>query len=301
MTSKVHLTFLGTADQIPSRARNHTSILLDFHEEHILIDCGEGTQRQFRKANLNPCKVTRILLTHWHGDHVLGIPGFLQTLAVSGYNKSLYIYGPKGTKEKMKKLLEVFNFYKTYEIKVEEISPGVFYEAEHFNLKAEEMEHGTPTLAYSFEMIGNTRIDKDKMRKLKLPEGPHLQKLKEGKDITYEGKKYSSKDLVYIEQNKKVSIVLDTKLNKKIIPFVKGSDIFVCEGTYSDKLKKEAEEHLHMTVKQAADVAKKSKSKKLILTHIGGRHAKEMKELLKEAQSIFPNSTLARDLDKFEI
>ena len=132
MTSKVHLTFLGTGDQIPSRARNHTSILLDFNEENILIDCGEGTQRQFRKAELNPCKITKILITHWHGDHVLGLPGILSTLAFSGYNKTLFIYGPKGINEKIKKMLEIFNFYKTYEIKVEEIKPGIFYERKNY-------------------------------------------------------------------------------------------------------------------------------------------------------------------------
>ena len=92
MTAKIKLTFLGTADQIPSANRNHTSMLLTYGGENILIDCGEGTQRQFRKAHLNPCKITRILITHWHGDHVLGLPGLLQTLAASDYNKTLYIY-----------------------------------------------------------------------------------------------------------------------------------------------------------------------------------------------------------------
>ena len=85
------ITFLGTSDQIPSRSRNHTSILLTYEGENILIDCGEGTQRQFRKANLNPCKITKILISHWHGDHVLGLPGLLSTLALSGYNKTLHI------------------------------------------------------------------------------------------------------------------------------------------------------------------------------------------------------------------
>src|SRR3989344_6440168 len=155
MTSKVNLTFLGTGDQMPSRARNHSAIILSFNEENILIDCGEGTQRQFRKADLNPCKVTRILISHWHGDHVLGLPGLLSTLAVSNYNKTLYIYGPNGINEKIKKMLEVFNFYKTYEIKVEEIKSGTFYEGKNFYLSAEVMEHGIPAIAYSFVEKGS--------------------------------------------------------------------------------------------------------------------------------------------------
>ncbi|HDZ60764.1 MAG TPA: MBL fold metallo-hydrolase, partial [Candidatus Pacearchaeota archaeon] len=102
MTIKV--TFLGTAASIPTVNRNHTSIHLNYQGENILIDCGEGTQRQFRKAGLNPCKITRILITHWHGDHVLGVPGLLQTLALTGYRKTLHIYGPKGTKQFLKKI-----------------------------------------------------------------------------------------------------------------------------------------------------------------------------------------------------
>ncbi|MCR4327020.1 MAG: ribonuclease Z [Nanoarchaeota archaeon] len=301
MASKVEITFLGTADQIPSKGRNHTSILINFNEENVLVDCGEGTQRQFRKAELNPCKITRILITHWHGDHVLGLPGLLSTLASSGYNKTLFIYGPKGIDEKIRKMLEVFNFYKNYEIKVKEVESGVLLDQKDFFISCEEMEHGVPALSYSFTVKGTSRIDKAKLKKSGLPEGPLLQKIKEGKDVTYNGKKFKAKDLIYEEENKKVSVVLDTKLNKRILPFVKDSDIFISEGTYSKDLEKEAEEHLHMTVSQAAEIAKKGKVKKLIITHVGSRHSKNIKELLSEAKGIFKETTLARDFDKFEI
>ena len=297
----IDLIFLGTGDQIPSKARNHTSILLSFNEENILIDCGEGTQRQFRRAGINPGKVTRILITHWHGDHVLGIPGILSTLSVSGYNKTLFIYGPKGTKEKIKKILDLFSFYKTYEIKVEEPSSGKFYEGKNFYLECEEMEHGIPSLAYSFNLKGNVRINKEKLKKSGLPEGPLLKKLKEGKDVIHGGKKFKFKDMTYLDPGKKVSFVLDTKLNKRILPFVKNSDLFICEGTYSKELEKEAEEHLHMTVAQAAEVAGKAKVKKLIITHVGSRHSKNMKGVLSEAKEIFKESDLARDLEKVSI
>ena len=145
------------------------------------------------------------------------------------------------------------------------------------------------------------RIDKEKLKKSGLPEGPLLQKLKEGKDITYEGKKFKAKDLVYEEEDKKISVVLDTKLNKKIVPFVKESDILISEGTYSKELTKEAEEHLHLTVTQAAEVAKKAKVKKLILTHISSRYLKDMKSLLSEAKEVFSESYLVKDLDSVEV
>ena len=95
MTEKIKITFLGTSGSVPSAMKNHPAILLTYQGENILIDCGEGTQRQFRKAKLNPCKINRILITHWHTDHILGLPGLIKTLALSGYKKQLYIYGPR--------------------------------------------------------------------------------------------------------------------------------------------------------------------------------------------------------------
>ena len=91
----MEIIFLGTSEAVPTEKKNHTAVLLRYENENILVDCGEGTQRQFRIAKINPCKLTRILITHWHGDHVLGLPGLLQTLALNNYSKQLYIYGPK--------------------------------------------------------------------------------------------------------------------------------------------------------------------------------------------------------------
>ncbi|MCK5043856.1 ribonuclease Z [Candidatus Pacearchaeota archaeon] len=296
----IKLTFLGTADSIPSASRNPTSILLTYNQENILIDCGEGTQRQFRKARLNPCKITRLLITHWHGDHVLGIPGLLQTLALSGYNKTLFIYGPKGTKTFMKNLLDVFVFRKQYQIKVEEIS-GKFFEVADFYLESKGMTHGIPCNAYSFVKKGQIRIDKKKLTKSKLPSGPLLQKLKQGKDVTYQGKKYLAKNLTFKEEDKKVSFVLDTSLNKQIIPFVKDSDLLICESNFDPELKDRAKEYKHLTSDQAGNIAKKSNSKKLILTHISQRYDRDPKKILNGAKKIFKNSFLVKDLDIIKV
>ena len=108
MAERIKITFLGTGSAIPTARRSHTAIYLQYKAENILIDCGEGTQRQFRKAKLNPCKVTKILITHWHGDHVLGLSGFLQTLALNGMTKKVELYGPEGTKEKVREFFDTF-------------------------------------------------------------------------------------------------------------------------------------------------------------------------------------------------
>jgi ribonuclease Z len=300
MTSKINLTFLGTGDAVPSAKRNHTAILLNYNEENILVDCGEGTQRQIRKARLNPCKVTRILITHWHGDHVLGIPGLLQTLALTGYNKTLYIYGPKGTKDYLKEMTSAFKFEDKCNLEIKEVT-GKFLETPEFYIEAELMKHKIPCNAYNFVIKDKIRIDKKKLEKSKIPSGPLLQELKKGKDISYENNKYKAKDLTYLEKGKKISFVLDTALNDKIVPFVKNADLLVCESTFGKELTEQAKEYLHMTVEQAAEVAKKAKAGKLILIHISGRYEKNMKQILDEAKKIFKNSYLVNDLDVLEV
>ncbi len=296
----VKITFLGTSDSIPSAERNPTSILLTYLGENILLDCGEGTQRQIRKAKINPCKITRVLITHWHGDHVLGLPGLLQTMALSGYNKTLVIYGPKGTKQFMKNLLKTFVFKRRGKIEVEEVE-GKFFETDDFYIEAKKMTHGVPCNAYVFVKKGKLRIDRVKLKKSKLPSGPLLKKLKEGKNIIYKGKKYLAKNLTFQEGGKKISFVFDTSVNKSIVPFVKNSDLLISESTFNSELEEKAKMHNHLTAKQAAEIAKKSKSKKLILTHISQRYGKEPKKILDDAKKVFKNSIIVKDLDVVEI
>jgi len=255
MANDIVLTFLGTADAVPSKHRNHTAILLDFQGEHMLFDCGEGTQRQFRKADLNPGKVTRLFISHWHGDHVLGIPGLLQTLSLGDYAKTLYIYGPKGTKLFMQQLLKVFAFTKRFAIVVKE-GTGKILDEKDFSVEAVPMKHGIPCNAYVFVKKGKRRIDKVKLKKHKLPTGKHLMKLKEGKNISFEGKTYRAKDLTFQDEDVKVAFIFDTLLNERMVPLAKNAAVLVSEATYSDELKAKAKEHKHLTVKQIAMVAK---------------------------------------------
>lgn len=296
----VKITFLGTADAVPSEKRNHTAILLNYQGENILVDCGEGTQRQMRKAGINPCKLTRVLITHWHGDHVLGLSGLLQTLALSGYNKTLFIYGPKKSKEFIQAIFRTFAFKEKLKFEVREVA-GKFLETEDFILEAEAVKHGTPCNAYSFVLKERRRIDKSKLEKFKISPGPLLQKLKQGKDIIYNGKKYSAKQLTYLQKRKKISFVFDTIYDKKISSFAKDSDILVCESSFDESLEEKAKEFNHLTSRQAAEIAKQSKSKYLILTHISQRYSKNSGEILNQAKKYFKNSVIANDFDGFTL
>ncbi len=300
MAEKIKLTFLGTGDAVPTAKRNHTAIYLQYKDENILIDCGEGTQRQFRKAGLNPLKLSRILITHWHGDHILGIPGILQTFALSEYNKKLYIHGPKYTEDYIGRILDAFKFVADHNLAVKDVS-GRFFENDDFYLECEKMNHGTFCNAYNFVVKEQRRIDKGKLEKTSIPAGPLLQKLKNGEDVVHEGKKYSSKNLTYVEEGKKISFVLDTKMNDKIVPFVKDADLLVCESTFGSELQEQAEEYRHLTSKDAGEIAKKAKVKQLYLTHISGRYENNMEKIENEAKEIFENSKVVKDLESFEL
>ncbi len=296
----VSLTFLGTSDSVPTPTRNHTAILLTHDDENILIDCGEGTQRQFRKAHLNLGKLTKILITHWHGDHTLGLPGVLQSLALFTYTKELSIFGPEGIKTQIASMLRAFPFMRNYELSVHEAS-GTFYEDDRFTLTAHSVSHGIPCNAYTFVLKGKRRIDKQKLSKYKIPEGPHLQKLKEGKSIVVGKKTYRAKDLTNVEPDQKVAIVLDTQFVPTLVSFVKDADILISEATFDSTLSEKAHEHKHMTAREAATLAKKANVKKLILTHVSQRYETDREIILKDAKSVFKDSFLVNDLDHVEL
>ena len=296
---KIKIDFLGTGDAIPTKARNHTSILIGFANENILIDCGEGTQRQLKTAGLNMIKITKILITHWHGDHILGLPGLLQTLAMSNYSNTLEIYGPKGTRnnlEIIKKLIKNFNI----KLKIQEVS-GTFINNQIYSIEAQAMYHGTPANAYSIKLKDKIRLNKKKIKSLKLPNSPLLKKLQEGKDIIINGKKVKSNSVTYKEKGKKITFIMDTKFNNNAIKLAEDSDLLIAESTFSSLDEKKAHEYLHLTAKEAASIAKKSNSKKLILTHISQRYEKNLSIIEKEAKTIFKNCSIAKDFDSIII
>ena len=293
------MTFLGTGAMIPNEKRGHPAFLLTYKEENILIDCGEGTQIQFRKAKLNPCRVTKILITHWHGDHTFGLPGLLRTLETSGYKNKMYIYGPKGLKRHMEEMFTAFGEITEFKIEVIEVS-GRLFENQDFYLEAEKMIHVQPCNAYNFIEKDKLRIDKKKLAKIKISNSPVLGKLKQGKDIIINGKKINYKSVTYLQNGRKVSIVLDTLFDDKIVKFARNSDLLICEATYLDEAEL-AKAYYHLTVSDAVRIAKLSKSKKLVLIHMSQRHSLNEKKFLDLAKKAFKNTEIGRDLMRFEI
>lgn len=291
----ITVTFLGTGNAVPTKLRNHTAILVSFQNENILIDCGEGTQRQFKVAEISPHKLTKLLITHWHGDHVLGIPGLFQTLAMSDYQKTLQIYGPRGTSRSLSLTEELFKDLKIKFLVSEK--EGLLVDTPSYSIESLQMSHGIPTHGYSITLKDHRRLDKAKLKKLKLPNSPLLGELQAGKDIIFEGKKIKSKDVSYMEPGKKLTIILDTGITPAAVALAKKADLLILESTFSSVEAEKAKEYLHLTAKDAATIAKKAKVKSLILTHISQRYEHSPHIIESEARRVFKNTKVVKDLD----
>jgi ribonuclease Z len=296
---KAKLTFLGTGSAIPTARRNHPAIFVEYNGENILFDCGEGTQRQFRIAKINPCRITRIFISHWHGDHILGLSGLLQTLSANGYTKDLVICGPKGSKQKFQELVAPHLRGLAYEISVKEIKEGGVIAEKDFKIETIGVDHDCNGLNYSFTIEGRKRLDVAKLKKLGDFKGPVVGELAKGRKVKIAGKTIDGSKMVYVEPERKLSLVFDTRYKLDLKKFVKGSTILVNEANYFDE-DELAREHGHMTAMQAAGLAKDAKVDKLLLFHFSQRLEAIMKDVEKSVRKKFKESVLCRDFDSFE-
>ncbi len=286
------ITFLGTSSMVPTKERNHPSILISHEQENILIDCGEGTQRQLKIASINPCKITKILITHLHNDHILGLPGLLQTLQTQNYSKTLEIYGPSKTSKFIKEIKNLFKIQ--LPTKTIEIKKPLFLETKNLQFKALKMKHNSTCLAYSITEKDKRKINLNYTKKFGLTKHPLLGELQKGKKITYKGKKITPEKATHLIKGKKITIIYDTVKNPNTIKISKDADLLIAESTYTSNLQDKAKEYLHLTAEQAAEIAKKANAKQLILTHFSQRY-KSSSIFLKEAKTIFKNTKLAKD------
>lgn len=296
----MEIVFLGTSAMVPTKDRNPSSILIIYKNEGILLDCGEGTQRQLKIAGISQTKITKIFISHWDGDHVLGLPGLLQTLSNSEYNGVLEIYGPKNTKRYIENLFKTFFFDNRLKIKINEIKQGKFFENSDFILESFNLEHKIPTLGINFIENDRRKINLDYIKKIKIPEGPLLGKLQKNKSISWEGKIIKPENATYIVKGKKITYISDTVYCKNCIKFSKNADILICDATFTSKLEEKAKEYMHMTAKQAAEIANIASVKKLILTHFSQRY-KTTNEILEDAKDNFKEVVCAYDFMKVKL
>lgn len=300
----MEMTFLGTSSMVPTKERNASSIFLKFETEGILFDCGEGTQRQMNIAGINRNDVTLIFISHWHGDHVGGLVGLIQTLSSGSEEKTIKLFGPLGTKEHFEHLLKMCVFDNKVKITVNELDPKIneeliAIEKKTFKVTCVLLDHSTTCIGYSFYVKDKLRIDTKKLREKNVEEGPHLQDLVDGKSIVYKNKKINSEDVTYIVKGKKISFIWDTGECEGCDILANNSDILISEATHLDEISEKAKKYKHLTSLQAAQIASRNDVKKLYLTHFSQRY-KSIEEIESEARMIFPETICAYDFLKIK-
>jgi ribonuclease Z len=291
---------------MPLPGRFLTSVLLRREGELFLFDGGEGTQVSLRRLNLRWKKISAIFVSHTHADHVTGIPGLLMLSSQVDRDDPLYIIGPPRIAEYIESSRRVLDMYINYEIVVREITePGVVYQGEGFHVRAFPLRHTKPCVGYTLEEdMRPGEFHPEKAEALGVPRGPLWSRLQSGDSVeAADGKTVLPGDVLgEARSGRKFSFVTDSLAFPEIAPEVEGSDFFVCEGMFEKELEESAREKKHMTAEQAARIALAARVKKLALIHYSPRYTEfNLKQLLKEAQAIFPPTVLSRDRAIFPI
>ncbi len=306
----MQITFLGTSSGVPTRARNVSSIALRLPQraEFWLFDCGEGTQHQILRSDLRVSQLSRIFVTHMHGDHIFGLLGLLASCGLAGNAQRIDIYGPPDLDEYLKACRRYSQTHFSYPVKVHTVRPGVVFEDEQFIVSCGLLKHRVPAFGYRVtEKDRPGHFDVEQAIALGIPSGPIYGKLKRGEVITLpDGRQINGADLCGpIQVGRKFVYCTDTIFCDSAVELAQGADVLVHEATFAHQDAELAYQRLHSTSTMAAQVALAAQVQQLIMTHFSPRYAPgnqlEIKDLLLEARAIFPNTELASDFLTVEI
>jgi len=300
----LRVIFLGTAGSVPTPKRSLPAILIQRKGEQLMFDCGEGVQRQMMKAKTGFHKKMKVFVSHMHGDHVLGLPGLLQTMALLDRERKLEVYGPSGIKRFIEAIKETVQFVLTFPVEIHEIEEaGVVCEEEEYAVKAVWVNHAIPSLAYALEEKPRPgKFYPEKAEALGVPEGPLWSKLQHKHKVKLpDGRVIKPEQVVGPPRpGRKIVYTGDTRPFKGFVKFATGADLLIHDATLDDELAERAEEDGHSTPCQAAENARKAKVKQLVLTHISARYD-DTSVLLEQARKVFKNTRVAEDFIKIEI
>lgn len=300
----LRVIFLGTGGSVPTTARGLPAILVQREGEQIMFDCGEGVQRQMTLAHYGFHKITKIFITHMHGDHVLGLPGLLQTMALLDRERKLDVYGPTGLAAFVRCVKQTLQFSLTFSIEIHEIErAGMICEEEDYMIEAAWSNHVIPSLAYALvEKPRSGKFDPQRARLLGIPEGPMWSKLQRGHKIQLSNRKFVKPTQVLGRQRagRKIVYTGDTRPFQGLSKFAAKADLLIHDATLDDEMIERANQDGHSTPRQAALTAKSAKVKALVLTHISARYG-DTTSLLKQAQEIFSYTEIAEDFMEIEL
>ncbi|MFN6468938.1 MAG: ribonuclease Z [Nostoc sp. SerVER01] len=306
----MQITFLGTSSGVPTRSRNVSSVALRLPQraELWLFDCGEGTQHQILRSELKISQLSRIFITHMHGDHIFGLMGLLATCGLAGNVQRIDIYGPPGLNEYIQAASRYSHTHFSYPIKVHAIRPGVIYEDNDFTVSCGNLHHRITAFGYRVAEKDRTgRFDIEKAKALQIPSGPIYGQLKRGETVTLEdGRVIHGAQLCGpTEIGRKIAYCTDTVFCDGAVELAKDADLLIHEATFSHQDADMAFQRLHSTSTMAAQTALAAGAHRLIMTHFSPRYAPgnnlELKDLLQEARAIFKSTEMAYDFMIHEV
>ena len=290
------LIILGTSSQQPTRLRNHGAYLFRWNDEGLLFDPGEGTQRQFIFANIAPTCVTRIFISHFHGDHCLGLGSMLMRLNLDNVTHPIHCYYPASGKKYFDRLRygTIYHEHITViEHPVEE--NGVVHEDEHFRIEAQFLEHGIDNVGWRITEPSYRKFDK-KLLEEKGVFGPLVRELEEKGSLTVGSNPVTIEDVSTLRSGESIAIISDTRPCQAAIDLAFHTRLLLCEATYLALEHDLAVRNKHMTATESATLAKAAQTETLVLTHFSGRYL-DLSLFEKEAKVLFPNTIVAHDLD----
>ena len=286
-----------------SQKRNHPSIALKAFGDIFLFDCGEGTQKQLLFTTVSPMKISKIFITHYHGDHILGLPGLLQSMSLNGRENELAIYGPRGLDKIRDAIYSLGYCAIEYPIEFIEIDDGIVEETEEYIIRAQSVRHNVPALAYSLEEKKKPRFLREKAIELGVPVGPAFGKLHNGEEVEVNGKIIKPEQVLGPPRKGiKITYSGDTRPCEEMVMLAKDSTLLIHESTFIQQEAQNAEDYGHSTAYDAAFVARESNSKELVITHISTRYGEDYaKIMLNEAKEVFENTKLAEDFMEIKL
>lgn len=288
------LVILGTSSQQPTRKRNHGAYLFRWNEEGLLFDPGEGTQRQFIFANVAPPVVTRIFISHFHGDHCLGLGSFLMRLNLDKVTHPIHCYYPASGEKYFKRLQYGTIYHETINVVEHPVSEaGLVEDDGKFRIEATFLNHGVENIAWRVTESDTRKFEREKLQEFGVV-GPLVKELQEKGKVVVGGKEVSLNDVSWIRKGDSIAVVIDTRYCQQAIDIARDAEILLCESTYLEEHKDLAHKHFHLTAKEAATIAKQANAKKLVLTHYSARYM-DSKDFEKEAREVFPNTFAADD------
>ena len=299
------IVFLGTSASAPSAYRGLSSQVVLHDEFRFLIDCGEGTQRQIMKSGLGFKRLNRILITHGHLDHILGLGGLMSTFLRWEAIDELEIYGGRWALERIHDLLYgvvLRGARPPMDVQFREIEPGVIFEGDDFSVTAFPVYHrGSGCFGYAFEEKTRRPFLPDKADALEIPHGPWRRDLVDGQSVTMPDGRQIEPDQVLgaPRRGTKLVHVGDVGRTDELVEVCRSADALVIEATYLQAETEMAHDFAHLTAGQAANLANQASVKHLILTHLSRRYRE--RDVIAEAQSVFPNARVARDFDAFQV